>query len=756
MKIYFRFWVICALFFSGQLFAQAQLFKETSERSFTKEELFIRANQPKEFKIFRLQLNDLFEKIQNLPELSNQPSPVTIGLPAPDGSFQNFYLYDNSAMEGRLAAQVPKIRSIKAVNTENTSHNLNISISDIFGLHAMGNNADGSIYYIDNYTNDLNSVIVYNRTDLEAPNQSFECFASANNFNAETNALTSQVLSLDNKKRTFRLALACTTEYAAFHINNAPNGTPNTTDAQKKNIVLAAMNVSLTRLNQIFERELNVHLNLIANNKDLIFIDSDNFSNNDAFSLISQSQTVIDQIIGTAHYDMGHTFSTGGGGLATLASVCNSWSKAQGITGSPAPVGDPYTVDYVAHEMGHQFGANHTFNNSCQLNRNNTTAMETGSGSTIMSYAGICPANVQSNVDDYYHYISIWEMQTFLQNNASCAQLTTIANSAPVVAPLETRTIPYGTPFILKTAATDADGDVLTYTFEQTDAEITTQPPLANATSGPNFRSVAPNVNNYRSFPDEATVLAGTTNADDIVSNPWEQLSNTARNYTFVATVRDNNPSGGRVVYTPPVTISIANVGPFVITYPNNNPTINEPVWHTGTTQTITWNVAGTDANNINVSHVNILISTDGGATYLPLASNTPNDGNETVTLPTTLPNTTQGRIKIEAIDNIFYTVSKRLTIWDPNMSNDAFALEDLKIYPNPAKDVLNISFRSEQTDQTIYTIFDLNGRLLKTEERAHNDQTPDQITIDALPAGTYLLNIRNGNSSSGYKFVKQ
>src|SRR5690606_4471529 len=154
--------------------------------------------------------------------------------------------------------------------------------------------------------------------------------------------------------RTFRLALACTTEYATFHINNAPAGTPNTTVTQKENIVLAAMNVTLTRLNQIFERELNVHLNLITNNRSIVFITSDNFTNNDANDLIDESQTVIDSVIGSSNYDIGHTFSTGGGGLASLVSFCSSWHKATGITGSPSPVGDPYDVDILAHVLVRQ------------------------------------------------------------------------------------------------------------------------------------------------------------------------------------------------------------------------------------------------------------------------------------------------------------------------------------------------------------------------------------------------------------------
>jgi len=757
MKIFYRFFIILILG-SGSLFAQPTVFKKTTDREWREEEKFVRTHHPEHFYLYSFDLNNLLEIVKDVPALSNEASPITLNIPDANGAFQTYWIYDNPAMEPELAKDVPNIRSLKAVSVENPSNNLSISLSDIFGMHAMGTKTDGTVYYIDNYTNDLNTIIVYDRTSLELPKNRFNCLTAGNSFDANEHTTTSipvQSLSTDDKKRTYRLALACTTEYAEFHVNNAPPNVPKFTIKQQKNIVLAAMNVTITRINQIFERELNVHLNLVANNKEIIFITSDNFSNNNANMLIMQSQSVINSVIGSANYDIGHTFSTGAGGLASLASVCSANFKAQGITGASSPVGDAYDVDYVAHEMGHQFGANHTFNNACQWNRNNSTAMETGSGSTIMSYAGICSPDVQSQVNDYYHYISIKEMQNFLLTT-TCAQQTTIANSAPAVPALQSKTIPYGTPFILSTTAIDADGDEMTYAFEQTDTQISSQPPAASSTEGPNFRSVAPTKNNYRSFPNETTVLGGTTNANGIVSNTWERLATTARTYHFVAIVRDNNPLGGRVVYTPEVTINVANTGPFVITYPDNNPSTTEPVWHTGSSKTITWNVAGTTSNNINVSHVNILISTDNGKSYTTLIANTPNDGNETITLPASLENTYNGRIKIEAVNNIFYTVSKPLTIWDPAMSNESFEKQTLKIFPNPAKDVLNISFSSEKNGRTQYSIFDLNGRLVKTFEKEHFEQSHHQITIDFLASGTYVLIVNHNGKSSSHKFIKQ
>src|SRR5690606_12896404 len=410
MKFYNKLICILVILCTGNLFAQFHPFLESTEENFSDTDKFVRLNEPNEFRLYTFNLQNFLKWVKDAPELSNSPSDLILSLPDGNGNFSNYWVYNNSTMESELAETVSNIRSLKAVDINNKGNNVSISISDIFGLHAMGMKTDGSVFYIDNYTNDLNNVIVYQRSNLELPTNNFTCLVAGDSFDdVEASSLPIQTLSLDNKRRTFRLALACTTEYATFHINNAPAGTPNTTVTQKENIVLAAMNVTLTRLNQIFERELNVHLNLITNNRSIVFITSDNFTNNDANDLIDESQTVIDSVIGSSNYDIGHTFSTGGGGLASLGSVCSSWQKASGITGSPSPVGDPYDVDYVAHEMGHQFGANHTFNNSCQFNRNSFTAMETGSGSTIMSYAGICTPNVQNNVDDYYHYISIKE-----------------------------------------------------------------------------------------------------------------------------------------------------------------------------------------------------------------------------------------------------------------------------------------------------------------------------------------------------------
>lgn len=629
-------------------FSQNSYWKSISKDRLEGKETFERASFPSEYKLYSLELNNLKSQLVTAPSREDLvfDSTVIMQFPNPDGTLENYKMYEASVMDSQLANKFPGIRSYIGKGIDDPTATINISTT-VFGFHAMVLSGKRGTFYIDTYTKDLNNYMVYERSKVSRTN-SFSCaVVDEEDMNKSINT-TSAPLANGGVFRTYRLAMACTIEYAAFHVNaaNLNSGTL----AQKKAAVLSAMVVTMTRVNGLYERDMSLRMNLVANNDLVIFIDSDNFSNSAANSLINESQVEIDATIGFTNYDIGHTVSTGGGGLAQLNSPCTT-NKARGITGSPSPVGDPFDIDYVAHEMGHQFGATHTFNNSCGGNRSGGTAVEPGSGTTIMGYAGICAPDIQGNSDAHFHAVSLAQMDTFIAGSGGCAVTVANGNTPPVVNAGVNYTIPNGTAFILKGSATDANNDSLTYCWEQTNTQVSTQPPVSTSTLGPNFRSLPPATSPDRYMPNFQQVLLGN------LAPTWEVVPTVARTMAFSLTVRDNRTPNGGQTNRGNVTITTAAVGPFRIT----SPSVENTSWLLGSSQTITWDVAGTTANGINTANVNILISTNGGTTFTTLVANTPNDGSQTITVPNTP--STSGRIMIESVGNIFYAVSKNIAI---------------------------------------------------------------------------------------------
>ena len=630
-------------------YGQSSLWNKVSEERISGLQKMDRSSMPSQYELFSLDFAGMKAQLQLAPlDSDDVTSSVIIAFPNSDGKLENYRIYEAPVMEAGLASRFQDIKSYSGVGVENPAASIRFSTT-IFGLHVMSLSGNSGTYYIDTYTKDLNNYIIYSRNHVQG-SSAFNCLVQDEPATIANRALENiSARASDGIFRTYRLAMACTIEYAAFHVNAAGLGTGTLT--QKKAAVLAAMVVSMTRINGIYERDMSLRMNLIANNDLIIFIDADSFSNSDASALINESQTVIDGAIGFTNYDIGHTVSTGGGGLAQLNSPCGT-SKARGITGSPSPVGDPFDIDYVAHEMGHQFGGTHTFNNSCGGNRSAATAIEPGSGTTIMGYAGICAPDIQGNSDAHFHAASLAQMNAFVGGAGNCSLNILNLNAAPVVNAGLDYTIPKGTAFILKGVSTDANGDSLTYCWEQTNIEISTQPPTQTAVNGPNFRSNPPSTSPNRYMPAFSQVLLNN------LAPTWEVVPNVARTMAFALTVRDNRTPNGGQTNRDNMIVTFAAVGPFTIT----NPTTENVSWNQGSTQTITWSVAGTTANNINTANVNILLSTDGGATFpIVLAANTLNDGTQTVTMPSIA--STSCRIMVEAVGNIFYAVTKNIAL---------------------------------------------------------------------------------------------
>ncbi len=741
MKNFYLILIIlfCAL---SNVFSQNLLWKKIESLDESRIQKMERSSMPKNYKLFELDIDQLKSKLSNAPLENKIKSDLIISFPNQQGTFDAYKVFEAPVMEKGLSDKFPDLKSYIGKGIDDPTATIRFSIT-LFGLHAMTISGNSEALFTDTFTKDLKKYIVYKKSDVD-PTTNFECgFKNkiSPNLDNQNQLIAPKLLTSDGTFRQFRLAMACTIEYAAFHVNaaNLSSGTL----LQKKNAVLSAMTVTMTRVNAIYERDLALRMNLISNNDAIIFITSDNFSNSSATALIDESQAQITSIIGSNNFDIGHTVSTGGGGYAG-PSPCDNSSKAGGITGQDSPVGDPFDIDYVSHEIGHQFGANHTFNGSQGScgggNRNDTTAVETGSGTTIMAYAGICNSqNVQSSSDAYFHAVSISEIVDHINNFSTCSVNTFNNNAAPVVNAGANYTIPKGTKFALKGSATDANAsNALTYCWEQTNVEISTQPPIVTAVGGPNFRSFSPTSSPIRYFPK-----LGAT------STTWEVIPNVARTMTFALTVRDNvSTLGGQTGRDDMSVIVNASAGPFIVTSQNTT-----GISYLGnSSQVVTWNVAGTNANGINVDNVKISLSTDNGLTFpIVLSASTANDGSENVTLPNNVTST-NCKIIIESIGNIFNAINTTKFTIAPNLSNDDFEFENFVLYPNPNNGSFNISFNSNDSNDIKISIFDIQGRTIFNKIFQNSEKFNQDLKIDNIQKGIYLVTVLKGN----YKSVKR
>ncbi|MEY3369308.1 MAG: hypothetical protein RI973_2463, partial [Bacteroidota bacterium] len=545
---------------------------------------------PQQYKTLSLnvpQMKSLLEEapLWQTPEAAEKN--VLLTLPMPDGSFEVFRIAYAPVMHPELAAQYPMIRSYAGYGIDDPTAYLRCDFTPR-GFHGYIRSAGRSDVFIDPYgSNSDEFYISYYKKDFFKETD-WGCTFDEVNDKKSQKPVDLLAKAGDCKLRTYALALACTGEYASFHGGTVLGA-------------LAAMNTTMTRVNGVFEIDASIHMDIIPNNNLLVFLDpaTDPYTNDDGGTMLDENQATCDNIIGNANYDIGHVFSTGGGGVAYLGCVCNNSIKAGGVTGSGSPVGDPFDIDYVAHEMGHQYGANHTQNNSC--NRNAATAMEPGSASTIMGYAGICSPNVQLNSDAYFHAISLQEMANVV-TNTSCATITTI-NSAPTANAGLDYYIPRSTSFVMTGTASDPNNTGLTFCWEQIDNQVATMPPVSTNTGGPTFRSLSPVSSPSRYFP----------NLSDIVNNQsptWEVLPSVARVLNFRLTVRDNHPGGGCTEEDDAVVNVVGTAGPFLVTAPNTALS-----WPANSQQTVTWDVASTTAAPISCTNVDILLSLDGGFT---------------------------------------------------------------------------------------------------------------------------------------------
>ncbi|MCE9951899.1 M12 family metallo-peptidase [Aeromonas allosaccharophila] len=560
-------------------------------------------------------------------------------LPLPDGGEVTFALEAYDVLPADLAAKYPQIRTFKGYNP---AHPVDTGRFDLGpqGFHAMFSH-QGQMVFVDPLRNAEGYAVYYQKDAHSRLEEDADKVIGPG-----VSKLVRKVQVDGNVRKRYTIAISAAGEYTRYH-------------GGSKVLALAAITTLLNRVNEVYQRDVGAEFVLASGNDSVIFSDpvSDPFDNTDADAdrnVDVQAQAFADGDLGA--FDIGHVLNTGGGGLAGLGVLCVDamppyyayGAKSSGMTGSSDPVGDAFFIDYVAHEIGHQFGADHTFNGttgSCGGgNRATGQAFEPGSGNSIMAYAGICgEENIQPHSDPYFHSKSIERMRAHMATVSTCGTTLPLSNNAPQAAAGSDYVIPANTPFALKGAGADLDGDPLLYNWEQIDLgnESSSVATMVDDGTRPLFRFVSPTRSAERILPSLPSLLSGTL-------AKGEAWPTTNRDLNFRLTVRDGQ--GG--VASDDMKVQVINTGAaFRITSPLSGVTLTP-----GGSQAVAWDVAGTTVAPISCSKVDISVTQDEGASWTTLAAGQPNNGAVTVTLPANL--TSSVRLKVACSDNIFFAIS--------------------------------------------------------------------------------------------------
>ncbi len=574
-------------------------------------------------------------------------SSIEMSLPTPAGNWTRFQVYESALLPRAMRDAYPELRTYAGQGIDDPSAAIRLDIAgDV--LHAMVLSTDGAAF-IDPLPRAPGVRTEYRvawKRDLQSPAREWACLVAGRS--AKLRARDAGAPDGPVNTRVYRIALGATGEFSQYH-------------GGSKAQALAAAVTILNRVTGVTERDLGITLQLAPASDQLIFTNpaTDPYNNSSPLTMVSQHQQLCDTIIGTWNYEIGHVLATAGGGYGEIGSVCQAGKKAMGVSGFFPPIGDAFAIDYVAHELGHQLGGNHSFNGigqSCKSGRFGATAWEPGSGSTIMSYAGICGPgdDLQPHSDPQFHAGSIAEIRNYLSWAGQCGWTISNGNNDPVITNVPTwgLTIPRATPFELKAQGYDPDGDPIQWAWEQMD--LGPAIPASGAGSGDNgvspiFRSRVPTSNPGWSFPSKNMVLWN----DPVKGDQWPQ---TTRTLKFRASARDNRVGGGGISTADTQINVYAGTQPFKVIQPWPG------AWAQGGAL-VQWDPAGTMAWPIYTSHVHIRLSIDGGETYpYTLAEWVSNaDTQRWVNLPNV--NSSQARVRVEAAGNVYFAVSGPFTV---------------------------------------------------------------------------------------------
>ncbi|CAM4120683.1 reprolysin-like metallopeptidase [Zobellia roscoffensis] len=626
---------ITIAFLSFSASAQSEYWESTS----MKKSSYKRVSQglsAHEGKVFALQEKLFKQDLKN--STTSKSNSRIVYFPNSSGDMVAYSVRETPVLSEELSKKYPEIKSFSGRAVDNHEDRIRFSISqkDVQAMIVSAKTSESS--FIEKVEDD--KYMVYSRSAKTEDESDFVC-STQEKVLAFGASLTAKPLD-DRVIRKYRLAVSATGEYTEYHGGTVPDA-------------LAAINATLTRVNEVFETDLAVRLELVSTTDKIIYTNVSTDPYNGTLSTLgSEGQAVMTSEIGETNYDIGHVFHKGenNGNAGFIGAICITNRKGSAYSSSLTPKGDRFDLDFVAHEMGHQLGANHTWSHEFEGTQ---VQVEPGSGTSIMGYAGITGVNdVAARGDDYFHYISIKQIIDNLKTK-TCGEVTGISNMAPVVADLDDYVIPKSTAFVLEGSASDPDAtDVLTYTWEQVDNGVVTQASFGpNNASGANFRSKLPSLAPVRYFPMLSQVVKGNlTQTFPTRGSAWETVSDVEREMNFAFSVRDNAPGGGQVV-SELMNIAVVNsAGPFQVTSQATTET-----YVAGEMMQIEWDVAGTDVLPVATKNVDISLSIDGGVTFtIPLASGVVNDGAHKIVVPG-MP-TAEARIMIKASDNIYYAVN--------------------------------------------------------------------------------------------------
>jgi hypothetical protein len=700
--------------------------------------------------------------------LSTEPMDgIVIELPMPDGTFREFRVWQSPMMEDEMATRYSDIKTFSAEAVDDSRVTAKLDFT-LYGFHAMvydgektsfvdpyDNYHDG--YYFAHYKNDETRRFEdkmkceYKATSDAAPT------VPAMNLEAKGLPKPAQRTANGWWRRTYKLALSADHFYC-----QAATGLGAPTTAQS----LSKVTTSMNRINGVYEKEFSIHMTFVAKEDTLIWgVGTGGPNGNDPFSAIdananaclTKNQTTCDTRIGSANYDIGHVFTTGGGGLSLLGVVCRSGRKAQSVTGSSTPTGDGYDIDYVAHEMGHEFGSEHTFNNnndgSCGGNAVSGYAYEPGSGSTIMAYAGICdPDDLVLHSQDYFTASSLVQIYSYLISSETCAVNTTTGNKLVTLPAFATTyTIPYKTPFELTSpAAVDSVTDSVTnYCWEQADLGDFGKRFVNTYLSGPIFRSWAPVTSQVRVFPRIGMVLGGVLSNAGTEGNQGEKAPDTARNLKFKLTVRNILHGNGCFLFPDDVVTVSATATTTKKGFKVTSQSTSGLSYAGGSTQTITWDAVGTASAPVSAASVDIYMSIDGGNNWPAYIGTYTNSG--TASIPVPNPATTTGtcRFKVKGHGNVFFNVntanfSVTHTAGLPTVgvSNVATLASETTVYPVPATNVLHVSVGSRDNVKAVI----INAMGQSVWQGTINGQS--EIEVASWAKGVYHLRLMNAGDN--------